>query len=107
VALLTVQTALGTGAEITFANVAASDTFQNTGNEILILKTGATAITFTIKAAVACNRGVMHDVVIALTANKEFVVDRLEPSIFTNPATGLCTIETSAQTNGQIAVIRV
>jgi len=105
-AILTVQSTTSAGIAPTFTAVGATgDTFRNTGNELVIVKTTTTATSVTITSPVACGHGFMHDVVIALGAGVEQVIGKLPINRF-NDSTNSAKITCSVQTGVTIAVVR-
>lgn len=65
----------GLGGVVTFAAAAATDTFPNDGNTVLIVKNDSAAdITVTIDSARPCNYGFDHDVSVTVPAGGERVI---------------------------------
>lgn len=108
-ALLTPQTATTAGSTITFAAVAASDTFANTGNERIIIKTAGTATSVVFTAAGSCSFGLAnnaaHNLTVAVGTTAEVWVGPLTTDRY-NDGSGLVTITCTPVTAVTIAVVR-
>lgn len=91
-----------------FTAVTASDTFDNDGRTYLHVKNGsASSINVTVNAAVLCNHGFDHDVVVAVPASAERIIGPLDPSRFNDPTTGLVGVTYSATTTVTAAVFKL
>lgn len=69
---LTVQKPALTGSAVTYAAAAAGgDTFTNTGQEVLHVRTAGSPVVVTVTAQSACNQGVVHNQQVTVPATSE------------------------------------
>ncbi len=90
--------------EYTYLAVTTADDFSNDGLALLLIKTGATASgNMTVKTAL-CEHGRLNDIVLAMAADKFYVVGPFLPSLFNN-ANGKVDVEFATATDIEAAVI--
>ena len=90
--------------EYTYTPVATADDFSNDGLAMLFIKTGATASgNMTVKTAL-CEHGRLNDIVLAMAANKFYVVGPFLPALFNN-ANGKVDVLFATITDIEAAVI--
>ena len=90
--------------EYTYAAVTTADDFSNDGLAMLFIKTGATASgNMTVKTAL-CEHGRLNDIVLAMAANKFYVVGPFLPALFNN-ANGKVDVLFATITDIEAAVI--
>src|SRR3954465_15658050 len=108
-ALIAPQSANNAGSTITFVSAAASDTFANTGNERIIIKTAGTATSVVFTAAGTCGFGLAnnaaHNLTVAVGTTAEVWVGPLVTDRF-NDGSGLVTITCTPTTAVTLAVVR-
>lgn len=106
-ALLATQSLTMNGAAATYSAVSASDTFANTGEEVLHIKNGsASETTVTITSAQQCNQGFSHDLTVTIAAGADKFIGPFPTNRFNN-SSGLCTFACSPTTTITAAVLRV
>lgn len=106
-ALLVSQITDFTNDHVDFVSVdALGDTFVNTGNEMVIIKTGETPTTVTIASPTQCSQGFTHDITIELEAEVEKVFPALSVNRFNN-SNGIAKVTCNPVTDVTIAVVRI
>lgn len=96
-----------TGVTLTGAAVAASDTFANTGRELLVVTNGdASSKTVTIDYKLTADGQTVTDRVVTVPAGETWVIGPFPPSMY-NDAGGLVTVTYSATTSVTAKVIRI
>ena len=106
-ALFSTQNLTMNGVEATYSATAASDTFTNTGEEVVHIKNGnAGSVTVTITSAQQCNQGFTHNVEVTIDAGDEKFVGPFPTNRFNN-SSGLCTFACSPFSSVTAAVVKV
>ena len=106
-ALLAVNSILYTGVAATYAAVGVSDTFANTGEEVIHIKNGGSgATTVTVTSAQQCNQGFSHDIEVTVNAGAEKFIGPFPTNRFNN-SSGLTTFACSTTTDVTASVLRV
>ena len=106
-ALLATQSLTMNGAAATYSAVSASDTFANTGEEVLHIKNGSAAeVTVTVTSAQQCNQGFTHNLTVTLDAGVDKFVGPFPTNRFNN-SSGVCTFACSPITDVTAAILRV
>lgn len=106
-ALLSTQSLTMNGVAASYSAVAASDTFSNTGEEVIHIKNGsASSTTVTITSAQQCNQGFSHNLTVTVTAGADKFIGPFPTNRF-NDSSGLVTFACSPTTSITAAVIRV
>lgn len=106
-ALFSTQSLTMNGVAATYSAVSASDTFSNTGEEVVHIKNGGgSATTVTITSAQQCNQGFSHDLTVTINAGADKFIGPFPTNRFNN-SSGLCTFACSPTTSVTAAVVRV
>lgn len=106
-AQLTVVQPTFAGVAPSYAAVSASDTFANTGEEVIHIKNGgASATTVTITSAQQCNQGFSHDLTVTIVAGADKFIGPFPTNRFNN-SNGLTTFACSVTTSVTAAVMRI
>ena len=106
-ALLTTQSTSLTGLEATYAAVAASDTFTNSGDIFLHIKNGdASDNTVAVVSTKTVEGLAVADVSVVVTAGEERFIGPFDPATF-NATSRLVTVTNSNTTANTIAVIQM
>lgn len=106
-ALFSTQNLTMNGVAATYGAVSASDTFTNTGEEVLHIKNGNVGtVTVTITSAQQCNQGFSHDLSVTLTTGTDKFIGPFPTNRF-NSSSGLCTFACSPTSSVTAAVVRV
>lgn len=106
-ATLTIQDTTSNGVAPSYAAIAATDQFQNTGHTYIHIKTGAAGNTnVTIGSQVACDQGTTHNTTVVLAVNSEKMVGPFPTNRF-NDASGYVQIASSNITNVTIGVFEL
>lgn len=105
-ALINAQTMVKTGLQPVYSAVSASDTFVNDRQVFLHVK-NANAVTcnVTIVAKATCNQGVLHDIVVNIPTAGDKMIGPIDPGIYTDPNTGLTTVNYSVTASVTAAII--
>ena len=106
-ALLTVVQTSFSGVAPSYSAVSASDTFANTGEEVLHVKNGGgSETTVTITSAQQCNQGFSHDLTVTIDAGANKFIGPFPTNRFNN-SNGLTTFSCSSTTSVTAAVMRI
>ena len=106
-ALLTVYPISFAGVAPTYAAVGVSDTFLNTGEEVIHVKNGNAADTIvTITSAQQCNQGYSHDLTVTVAAGADKFIGPFPTNRFNN-SSGITTFACSVTASVTASVIRV
>ena len=106
-ALLTVNQTSFSGVAPSYVAVAVSDTFANTGEEVVHIKNGsASPTTVTITSAQQCNQGETHNLTVTVAANSDKFIGPFPTNRFNN-SNGLTTFACSPTTSVTAAVMRI
>jgi hypothetical protein len=106
-AALTAQNTSISGLTATYAAVAASDTFSNTGNIILHVKNGdGSANTVGVVSTQTINGLAVADVAVTIAGGAEAFIGIFKGEIF-NATLGVVTVTHTNTTSNTIAVIKV
>lgn len=107
-ALITVATAVDTGIDIVGAAVAASDTFANTGQEVVLINNGSGgSINVTITTPATVDGLAVEDRVVAVANGVTKAIGPFKTGVYNDSATGLVTVTCSATSSVTIKVIKV
>lgn len=93
------------GGALVYANASASDTYRNTGSQVLhVRNAGAGACTVTIVGVAACNQGTVHSQAYNVPAGEDRIIPAQSPDRFNN-VSGLTTVTFSPTTSVTVAVL--
>lgn len=107
-AALTTQQVTQAGITLSFAAVAASDTFVNTGNEMIYVKNGGgspTTVTIT-SGGVGYHGASFSNQAVTVTNGSEKIFMPYTPDVTNSGSTGLTTITCSPTTSVTVAIVQ-
>lgn len=86
---------------------AAADTVVPSDNvDLYVNNASGASITVTVVGKLACNKGVIHDLVATVPAGAIRLVGPISPTQFADPTTGLASVNYSATATVTVAAIR-